>query len=155
MTTTGTLTHEAVADTRVAGRSRLTERWQRVVLALAACELIVLYAPTLLWLWERWTLSVWHHAHGLLIPPVVGYFVYHELRRHAHLPRSASAWGFAIVVPALALHALDAGMHTELLSAVSLVLLLPGLSLLSLGAVRTRAILIPLVFLAFALPIPL
>jgi exosortase len=115
----------------------------------------LLYGPTLWWLYERWTLSVWHHAHGLLIVPVVGYFVYQELRPLRSLPPSTSAWGFALLVPALLLHALDAGMHTQLLSAVALVLALPGLSLLMLGARRTRAILFPLAFLAFALPIPL
>jgi exosortase len=46
-------------------------------------------------------------------------------------------------------------MHTELLSAVSLVLLAPGVSLLAIGAAPTRAIAFPLAFLAFALPIPL
>jgi exosortase len=128
---------------------------RRGVLWLAAAGLLVAYAPTLVWLWGRWTMSVWHNAHGLMIPPVVGYFVYQELKSHASLPRGASAWGFAFAVPALALLALDAGMHTELLAAVSLVLLMPGLSLLLLGWPRTRAILFPLVFLAFALPIPL
>lgn len=121
-----------------------------VVIGLAA-----LFAPTLVWLWGRWTLSVWHHAHGLLIPPVVAYFIREELQSVKHLPTSSSAWGFAILIPALALHALDAGMHTELLSAAALVMALPGLSLLFLGVARTRAILFPLLFLAFALPIPL
>jgi exosortase len=101
------------------------------------------------------TLSVWHHAHGLLILPVVAYFVREELNRTRHLPSTSSAWGFVVLVPALALHALDAGMHTELLSAAALVMALPGLALLFLGIARTRAILIPLLFLAFALPIPL
>jgi exosortase len=122
---------------------------------VAAAGLLVIYAPTLVWLWGRWTMSVWHHAHGLLIPPVVAWFVYQELRAHKGLPASASPWGFALVVPALLLRALDAGMHTELVSAFSLVVLLPGLSLLFLGWPRTRAILFPLAFLAFALPIPL
>jgi exosortase len=140
-------------DTRAEG---LHADWRRqAIFTLAGIGLLVLYGPTLLWLWDRWTLSVWHHAHGLLIPPVVGYFVYQELLVRRHLPAGASAWGFAIVVPALALRAFDAGMHTELLSAASLVLLLPGLSLLTLGWPRTRAILFPLAFLAFALPIPL
>lgn len=128
---------------------------EQLTLVLAAAVLIALYAPTLIWLWERWTLSIWHHAHGLLIPPVVAYFVYLELKASRHLPVSASAWGFAIVVPALVLHVLDTAMHTELLSAVSLVLMLPGLSLLLLGVPRTKAILFPLAFAAFALPIPL
>jgi exosortase len=151
----GALSHDQATVAAPPEARTLDARWRRVALGLAAVELLVLYAPTVTWLWERWTLSVWHHAHGLLIPPVVGYFVYQELKARRHLPMSASAWGFAIVLPALALHALDAGMHTELLSAVSLVLLLPGLSLLLMGMERTRAILFPLAFLAFALPIPL
>jgi exosortase len=154
--TASTVTQHAASDAPATVRSPVTARWQQITLPLAAGELLLLYAPTLGWLWERWTLSVWHHAHGLLIPAVVAYFVYQELRVQRHVsPSSSSAWGFAIVIPALTLRALDAGMHTELLSAVSLVLLLPGLSLLTLGVVRTRAILFPLAFLAFALPIPL
>jgi exosortase len=129
--------------------------WHRVALWVAGIELLLLYAPTLAWLFDRWTLSVWHHAHGLLIPPVVGYFAYQELRPLRHLPVRPSAWGFVLFVPALALRALDAGIHTELLSAVSLLIALPGLSLLALGVPRTRAIAFPLAFLVFALPIPL
>jgi exosortase len=127
----------------------------RFTLWLVLAGLVAVFAPTLVWLWGRWTLSVWHNAHGLLILPVVGYFVHEELKARRHLPRSSSAWGFAILLPALALHALDAGMHTELLSAGALVLAMPGLSLLVLGMERTKAILVPLVFLALALPIPL
>ena len=73
--------------------SRSTARWWYTPLVyLAAVELAILYAPTLRWLFERWTLSVWQHAHGLLIPPVVGYFVYQELRPLARRPREASAF---------------------------------------------------------------
>src|SRR5262249_1686490 len=67
----------------------------------------------------------------------------------------SSAWGFALLVPALLLHAVDAGMHTELLSAIALFLTLPALSLLFLGVERTKAIAFPLCFMIFALPIPL
>ena len=126
-----------------------------VGMAVLVAELAILYAPTVAWLLDRWTLSVWQHAHGLLIPPVVAYFAYHELKPLRERPASSSAWGFAFLVPALVLHALDAGMHTQLLSACALMLSLPGLSLLLLGAERTKAIAFPLMFLAFALPIPL
>ena len=128
---------------------------RRALLWLALAALVVAYLPTLGWLWGRWTMSVWHHAHGLLIPPVVAYFIHRELRARPDLPWGSSAWGFVLVLPALALRALDAGMHTELLSALSLVLLLPGLSLLLLGSARTRVIAFPLAFLLFAMPIPL
>ena len=126
------------------------------LMALATGVLMLaVYAPTLAWLWDRWTLSVWHHAHGLIIPPVVAYFVYQELREHPGEVRDPSSWGFALLVPALGLHAIDTALHTQLLSAISLVLALPGLSLLMLGWRRTRTILFPLAFLAFMLPIPL
>lgn len=127
----------------------------RLWLWLVLAALVAVYAPTVLWLWERWTLSVWHNAHGMLIPFVVAYFIRDELQRFEGPAPSASAWGFAFVVPALLLHVFDLAMHTQLLSAASIVLLLPGLSLLFLGAARTWAILFPLVFLTFMLPIPL
>ena len=148
------------ASTAVADRvddlpAAATSTRHRLLLAVLLVESIVLFAPTVAWLFDRWTMSVWQHAHGLLIPPIVGYFVYQELKPLAALPPSSSAWGFAFLVPALVLHALDAGMHTQLLSAAALMLSLPGFALLLLGAARTKAIAFPLVFLAFSLPIPL
>jgi exosortase len=130
-------------------------RWRLAATWLLAGELVVLYAPTAVFLWERWTMSVWHNAHGVLVPPVVAYLVYQELNGFEGSPPRASAWGFVLLIPALLLHALDTGMHTQLLSAASILIALPGLSLLLLGFDRTRAILFPLVFLAAALPIPL
>ena len=128
---------------------------QKATLAALAAGLLALYGPTLLWLFGRWTMSVWQHAHGLFIPPLVAWVVVQELKRHRHVAASASAWGFLLLVPALALHVLDTGMQTQLLSAASIVLALPGLALLFLGPVKTRAIAFPLLFTAFALPIPL
>ncbi len=127
----------------------------RVWWVLLAAALVAVYLPTVLWLWERWTLSVWHNAHGMLIPFVVAYFVRDELQRFEGPPPVGNPWGFALVVPALLLHVVDVAMYTQLLSAASIVVLLPGLSLLFLGTERTRAILFPLIFLAFMLPIPL
>jgi exosortase len=145
-TETGTAAATPVAGERPASPLAL---W------LVLAGMLAVFAPTLIWLWQRWTLSVWHNAHGLLLVPVVAYFVREELLALRHLPRSSNPWGFAILLPALALHALDAGMHTELLSAGALVLALPGLALVLLGTARAKAIAVPLMFLALALPIPL
>lgn len=128
---------------------------ENATLMLALILFVAVYAPTMGWLFERWTMSVWHHAHGLFIPPIVGYLVWQRLRLFRHLPRESSAWGFAIIVPALLLHVLDVGIHTQILSAVSIVILLPGMALLFLGARRTKEIAFLLLFLFFMLPIPL
>ena len=147
----------SVALTEASGAiaERRGTRTRTALLVLVAAELIILFAPVAQWLYGRWTMSVWHHAHGLLIPPVVAWFCYEELRRFKGEPVNGSAWGFAFLLPALALHAADTTMHTQLLAAIALVLALPGLSLLLLGVPRTRAIIFPLAFTAFALPIPL
>lgn len=118
-------------------------------------QIALLYAPTMLWLWERWTMSVWQNGHGILILAVVVYLVWEELKKSKALPKEASPWGFVVLLPALALHILDTGIHSQLLSAFAMVLSLPGLSLLFLGTKRTKLILFPLVTLFLTLPIPL
>ncbi len=126
------------------------------LLALVGIEFTLLYAPTVRFLIDRWTLSVWHNAHGLFIPPIVAWLIRRDLKRRPDLrAEPGTALGFLVLIPALALHTLDTGIHTELLSAVSMLIALPGLSLLFLGTNRTKAILFPLAFCVFALPIPL
>jgi len=127
-------------------------RW---LLWLVAAQLVLLFAPTFLWLLDRWTMSVWHHGHGLLITGVVIYLVVGKLQEQRELPLDSTPFGFIILVPALAVHMLDTGINSQLLSAVSLCLALPGIALLFLGAERTKAILFPLIMLLFTLPIPL
>jgi exosortase len=143
-------TSSAAAPPRVASVRHAT-----VLLLLVAVELILIYAPTVSWLVDRWSMSVWHNAHGFLIPPVVAWFAWKELEPLKALPPSSSALGFLFLVPALAAHMLDTGIHSQILSAISIVIALPGLSLLFLGVPRTKAIAFPLAFSVFMLPIPL
>lgn len=124
------------------------------VLALIAL-LALVYGPTAVWLYQRWTMNVWQNAHGAMVLPVASWLMWQELRPTWKAGPASSPWGWLFVIPALALHVLDQGMQTQLLSAVSIVILLPGLSLLLLGAARTRRIAFPLAFVALMLPIPL
>jgi exosortase len=111
-------------------------------------------APTVGWLWYRWTLGIWYNAHGLLIPFIVAYLVYQDLRDDPDSGVRASPWGFLFLVPSLLLLALDSAIGTQLLSAVALVTCLPGLSLLLLGTERTKRLIFPLIIAALMLPIP-
>jgi exosortase len=138
--------HPPALTARVPGRAWL---W------VAAVLLVLVYAPTVRWLWHRWTMGVWYNGHGLFIPIAVAWAAWGALKPYRKTPPASSAWGFAFLVPALILHALDTGIHTELLSAASIVLAAPGLSLLFLGVERTKAIAFPLALLPFMLPIPL
>jgi len=149
---------EAVQDLEpptAAVTASVTSRWRTSLLVLVCIELLTLFGPAVVWLLDRWTVSVWHNAHGIFVPLVAAWLAREELKSRPDLPIESSAWGFVLLVPALALHVLDAGMHTQLLSAVALFLAIPGLSLLLLGRSRTRLLAFPIAFLAFALPIPL
>jgi exosortase len=145
----------AVVDLQDAPREAAASARRGVLLWIVAAELILLYAATGRWLFDRWTMSVWNNAHGFLIPPVVGYFIWQELRPLKHLPRDASAWGFAFLIPALVLEIVDTGIGSQILSAMSVVIALPGLSLLFIGRARTKAIAFPLSLTCLMLPIPL
>ena len=124
----------------------------RVWIALAALALAC--APTLGWLFEEYTDRVWRNAHGILLPVFMALLARSALRRDAGGPAEASAWGFAFLAPGLALVVLDAGVRSHYLSVIGLLLLLPGLSLLFLGARRTRLIAVPLALSIFAIPTP-
>src|SRR5262249_38522473 len=78
----------------------------------------------------------------------------HTLRRDASPLEESSAWGLAFLLTGLALAVLEAGIGSHYLDAVGLVLVLPGLSLLLLGAPRTRAIALPPALGVFLVPLP-
>ena len=144
------------AGLAVDGGGRGVERAASPALVAGIVVLLALvYGPTAAWLVDRWTMSIWHNAHGALVLPVACWLMWQELKPTWRLGPASSAAGWFFVVPALLLHILDQGMQTQLLSAVSFVLLLPGLSLLFLGTARTRRIAFPLLFVALMLPIPL
>ncbi len=115
---------------------------------------VAAFAGTFAWLWERWTASIYLNAHGLLVPMVIVWLVWEEMRREPLREPQASGWGFALVVPGLAMLALDTVIQTDLLAAIGLVIALPGLSLLVLGERRTRALAFPIALLPLMLPLP-
>lgn len=128
---------------------------QHWLLWLVFTQCVVLFIPTFIWLWQRWTMSVWQNGHGILVAGLVIYLIYTELRKLKALPKESNGWGFFILIPVLLLHMLDTGIHSQLLSGIALILSLPGFSLLFLGVTRTKAILFPLSILLLTLPIPL
>ncbi|MEE2703765.1 MAG: exosortase/archaeosortase family protein [Myxococcota bacterium] len=115
--------------------------------------LCLAFGPTVVWLVERWTQSVWNLGPGL-IPLIVIYLVRESLKEDPPREPQASARGFLFVVPALLLLIADTAIETRLISVVALILMLPGLSLLLFGTGYTRKLLFPLVLSWLAVPIP-
>lgn len=132
-----------------------TVRGSRLGLWAVVAFAALVYLPTFAWLVHRWSLGVWFHVHGFVVFPLAAWLAWKRLKETPGLDSHPSAWGFAFLVPAVLLQILDALLGFQLLSAISLVIAAPGLSLLLLGKERTKAIWFPLFFLVFAVPIPL
>ena len=114
----------------------------------------VAVGPTATWLFGRATANVWQLGPGALVPVIAAYLIYTYLRNDGERGPESSALGFAFLGPGLLAIALDAAIETGLLGAAGLVLCLPGLALLLLGARRAWGLRFPLALCVLAIPVP-
>ena len=95
------------------------------------------------------------YSHGLLIPFVIGYILWLERGRLASIvPRPRVFWGAGTVVLALLMLWVGTAGAELFTQRTSLVLLLVGLVLYFHGWRLLRAVAVPLLLLALAIPIP-
>jgi exosortase len=99
-------------------------------------------------------MSVWTNNHGIFMPLVIGYLAQRALQEDASDAIESSASGFLWLVPALALVGVDGALRTGYLGVLALIASLPGLSLLLLGARRTRRLAVPLALGLLMVPVP-
>jgi exosortase len=125
--------------------------WQPILVAAAV---IFVYWSVLARLGRFWWEDE-NYSHGLLIPFIIGYILWTERERLAHIARRPRVlWGGAGVVCALlALWAGTAGAEL-FVQRTSLVLLLAGVVVYFWGFRLLRAVAVPLLLLALAIPIP-
>jgi exosortase len=114
---------------------------------------LAVFAPTLQWMYSEWTRSVWSNEHGLFIPFAMAWLARNALRGDER-PAESSAWGWLPLTAGLALAAFDANAQSRYPAVFGLLLALLGLSLLLLGARRTRALRVPLLIGILLVPIP-
>ena len=125
--------------------------WRIVAISGA---LVFAYATVLVKLGNDWWTDE-NYSHGLLIPFVVGYFLWSQQDRLARAAgRPSMIWGLgAAVLGLLALWAGTAGAELYL-QRLSLVLMLAGVVLYFWGFRLLRLMFVPLFLLLLALPIP-
>jgi exosortase len=125
--------------------------WQGIAISFA---IAFAYATVLVKLFHDWWYDE-NYSHGLLIPIIIGYILWVQRDKLAQVPvRSSVLWGGTAVVCALfALWAGIAGaeLYTQRLS---LILLLSGVIVYFWGFKLLRMLLVPLVLLFLAIPIP-
>jgi exosortase len=125
--------------------------WKPIALAAA---LAFVYASVFTKLGHDWWTDE-NYSHGLLVPFIIAYILWTQAPRLKAASRRASlVWGGAMI--ACALFALWAGtVGAELfVQRMSLVLMLAGITLYFWGARLLQLVLVPLVLLVLAIPIP-
>jgi exosortase len=112
------------------------------------------FAPAAVWMYGEWTETIWRNAHSLFIPLIMFLLARSILRRDTGGDDGASPWGLPFVSAGLILAVVGSAIPFHILSAVGLALCLLGLSLLLLGARRTRALAPPLWLGLLLVPLP-
>jgi exosortase len=115
---------------------------------------LLAFAPTIAWLYNEYTVSIWRNIHGLFIPVILFILIRARLRQDSNLETSSSKWGAPVLLLGVFLAVIDAGVRLRYTGTVGMMFALVGLSLLLLGARRTRSIAFPLALAVFLLPIP-
>ena len=117
--------------------------------------LCLVYAPTGVWMWDRWSAADSYYSHGVLVPLVSGVIVYMSRRRLAAMSWSGSAWGLSLLAIGALMQVVSAFGRIHFLSGCSLLPLLAGLVVYIAGWRVLRVLAFPIIFLFFMVPMPL
>lgn len=150
MTSQQKLAGQAGPTTSQENNAALGARRWALVLALSLA-LVLTYHEYLQWMLDRWWVNE-YYGHGFLIPLISGYLIYRQRTKLASLPAGSNIWGLPVIVLSLLLHleALYRGAHFP--SGFALIGTMFGLVIWLWGWPRARALLFPLAFLVFMVP---
>ena len=130
-------------------KSRSWVVWSTILLSL----LVLLYASVLRLLVNQWWTDP-NYGHGFFVPLFSGYILWHQRERWMKSEIKPSNFGFLVMLGAVALlfiGSLGAELFT---SRFSLLVLIAGIILFLAGWKMLRAVVFPLAFLIFMIPIP-
>lgn len=127
-----------------------THRWSLAVAVL----IFVFFFPVYSRLIERFSVADSYYSHGFLIPFISLYLVWRKRTFLATLTPQVSYVGFLILFIAVIMHIAGLLLQVNFISYLALPLAILGAVLYLSGATITKAVLFPIVFLVFMLPLP-
>ncbi|MGB5442887.1 MAG: archaeosortase/exosortase family protein, partial [Gammaproteobacteria bacterium] len=130
--------------------------WRLAGPAVAVLLLLTfsVYHETLLYLTGLWNqLDIGEYAHGYLVLAISVYLVLRQRRVLAALRPCPNAWALPAVLAASLLWMLAALVDVQVLQTIGLLLLVLAIVWTVLGNRVTRALLFPILFIGFAIPV--
>lgn len=125
-----------------------------LLIGLVGLSCVLCYAPTFLWLHEKYQGANSYYSHGYLVPPVSAYLIYLKREQIFSLPMQSERWGLVLILGALVGHVLGVLGDINFVSGFSLVVYCWGLCLYLRGRAFTRQVAFALGFLVFMCPVP-
>jgi len=119
---------------------------------------ILLFAfslPTILWMWDRWFEQGSYYSHGILVPLISLFLVFKKREVLKKLPFESSPLGLRLFIAGIIFYWISALLHVYFSSGFAMLIVTSGLVLHFYGEKVFRAILFPLLFLIFMIPLPL
>ena len=138
----------------LADEFRLDEPIRVAHLSVVALLFLLTYLPTFAILHAKYSEADSYYGHGYLIPIISGVVIWHKRQRLKGLPVATSPVGLWVLVGGLVLHLFGRWWSVNVVADVSMLVVLTGLSLYLFGRPVTRALMFPLAFLLFMIPLP-
>ena len=131
----------------------MTRRASLILPLLAIVMFILAYLPVWQSLIKTWAGSE-DYSHGFFILPISLYLVWQKKDALSKLPVEGSVWGLFVISAALLLYIFSIFAEIKTLSSFSMVPLISGIIIYLWGFQMFRALLFPVAFLVFMIPVP-
>ncbi len=122
--------------------------------AIIAGLLIILYWTDFRRMHGGWTATESYYTHGFLVPFISAFFVWRQRNAFLAAPLRPYAGGYILLALGVGVMLVGNFLHFAVISQLSLLPVLFGVSLTLFGYQRTRAMWFPLAFLIFMIPMP-
>lgn len=116
---------------------------------------VLVYVPTLMWMWDRWFVRDSYYTHGILIPFVTGFLIWQKREELSKIVPRKSALGMRLIVLGVAIHLVSSLLRVYFSSGFSMLIVLAGLILHFYGKDIFKKIWFPIFFLIFMIPVPM
>jgi exosortase len=124
------------------------------MIVIATVLTCVLFWHAFQFAWNKWDTDP-NYGHAYFVPPAAAYLAWRKRDALRSQEQKPSPAGIALVAPAIALHAMASNAGLLRFSMVAFVMVLAGETVVFCGWGTVRHLVVPLVLLLFAVPIPL
>ncbi|MDE2222731.1 MAG: exosortase/archaeosortase family protein [Candidatus Omnitrophica bacterium] len=124
-------------------------------LMVLAVLFLIIYAPIFWWMWERWFARDSYYTHGILVPFVSAYLIWHKRELLKKIPLESSPWGVRLIIFGIIIHFFSAMFRIYFTSGFSMLIVMSGLVLNFYGKRIFKETAFALGFLVFMVPLPM